>query len=69
MIRSPELEDTIMQVVGTLGRNSKRVFPRMVYEQAAVYHCERTVRRYMVKLADEEKLQRLGKRKGYRVIR
>jgi hypothetical protein len=56
---------TVEKLQPNVGRN-RGVTPLQV--SFHVFYCERNVRRYMVELSEQNKLVRMGERKGYRVL-
>lgn len=61
------MDEDIVKIVAEVQRRTGKVYAWMVQSYLEVYRSEQTIRRDMVRLANEGKLQRLGERKGYRV--
>ena len=61
-----DVENEIVRIVGKLRRNHRRIYPKMVRHYLDdVPVSVRTMRRYMVRMADDGQLARRGQRGGY----
>lgn len=58
-------EDLIMATLDDMANQYTAIYPWMVQARLGMDVSERTLRRYMVRLADEGRIKRLGERKGY----
>jgi len=65
LVRSMPFDNVIIDMTRELLDSQQRVFPWMIACWSGVSISERTVRRYMARLAEEGKLIRLGSRCGY----
>lgn len=63
------VESEIVEAVRAIERRCGRAFAWMVQAQLDFDRCEQTIRRDMVRLAEDGVLTRLGPRKGYKVAR
>lgn len=68
------LDEFIIKIVAKLERDYRRgIYPWMVQARLPVYRAEQTIRRDMVRLAEEGRLERVGEmgksRLGYRMVK
>jgi len=69
---SMAIDETIIKTVIELQDIHNRVFPWMVADWMIEFHevscSERTARRYMATMAQRGRLDRIGQRRGYRIM-
>lgn len=58
-------EELILATLEDMANQYITIYPWMVQARLGTDVSERTLRRYMVRMANEGRIQRLGERKGY----